>query len=216
MRAPTILLCTAVAALKPQPSPTHTTRRAAVGSFFAAAFGGSALPAYADDEPRATGFGVRDTSLNGMPAEQAPPGSLPYSEFLKAVTDKKVEGVVFEPPSGDVAFALIDGKSVRIGEGWPKEMGNSWSSPTWVMRILEDEGVPYKFNIKLNTKPKARTSGAGYAANPYVPDSSKKVSALDTTGADGKGFKAQPKMYGGAAMGLDESTPDYAGNFGGL
>ena len=40
------------------------------------------------------------------------PGSLTYAEFLKAVGAKKVEGVVFEPPAGDVAYALIDGKCV--------------------------------------------------------------------------------------------------------
>ena len=49
-----------------------------------------------------------------MAKEAAPPGSIPYSDFLAAVKDKKVEGVVFEPPSGDVAYAIIDGKSVRV------------------------------------------------------------------------------------------------------
>ena len=32
---------------------------------------------------------------------------------------------------------------MRIGEGWPIEISNSWSSPTWVVRILKNEGVPY-------------------------------------------------------------------------
>ena len=50
------------------------------------------------------------------------------------------------------AFALIDGKSVRIGEGWPVEISNSWSSPTWVVRILQNEGVPYAFNFDLEKK----------------------------------------------------------------
>ena len=113
-----------------------------------------------------------------------------------------IPGVIFQPPSGDVAFALIGGKSVllllpttapatahyctaycsrpttlprtahyvtthhaylpihpsiflsihpsinpsiqvRIGEGWPVEISNSWSSPTWVVRILQNENVPY-------------------------------------------------------------------------
>ena len=80
------------------------------------------------------GFGCNpygDLGFNGLPAEQATPGSMPYPEFLKAIKAKKVEGVVFQPPNGDVAYALIDGKSVRMGEGWPVEIANSWSSPTW-------------------------------------------------------------------------------------
>ena len=70
--------------------------------------------------------------FNGL--EGAPAGSLPYPDFLKAVKEKKVEGVVFLPPSGNVAYAVIDGKSVRIGDGWPIEVSNSWSSPQWVVR----------------------------------------------------------------------------------
>ena len=38
--------------------------------------------------------------FNGMAADSAPPGSMPYAEFLKAVKDKRVEGVVFQPPDG--------------------------------------------------------------------------------------------------------------------
>lgn len=75
-------------------------------------------------------------------------------DFLRALKEKKVEGVVFMPPSGDVAFALIEGKSVRIGEGWPVEVSNSWSSPNWVVRILQNEGVPYKFAYNFEKKPK--------------------------------------------------------------
>lgn len=68
--------------------------------------------------------------------------SPPPTARQAALKAKKVEGVVFMPPSGDVAFALIDGKSVRIGKGWPVEVSNSWSSPMWVVRILQNEGVP--------------------------------------------------------------------------
>ena len=110
------------------------------------------------------GFGCNpygNPGFNGMAKEAAPPGSIPYSDFLAAVKDKKVEGVVFEPPSGDVAYAIIDGKSVRIGEGWPIEVSNSWSSPTWVVRILENENVPYAWNFNLKAKNKVRTSAYG-------------------------------------------------------
>ena len=94
---------------------------------------------------------------------------MPYPEFLQALKDKKVEGVVFQPPSGDVAFALIDGKSIRIGEGWPVEVSNSWSSPIWVVRILQNEGVPYAFNYDLKAKNSYKAKMAANGAGTNVP-----------------------------------------------
>ena len=61
--------------------------------------------------------------------------------------NKEVSSVEFLPPNGDVAFAILkeDGKRIRIGQGMPEEKGNGWSSPMYVMRILDNKGVPYKF-----------------------------------------------------------------------
>ena len=78
--------------------------------------------------------------------------------------------------SSGSAFALIDGKSVRIGEGWPVEISNSWSSPTWVVRILQNEGVPYAFNFDLEKKydfneDKYKKQGKRSYA-PYMPQQS--------------------------------------------
>lgn len=106
------------------------------------------------------GFGCNpygDIGFNGLSKEAAPPGSMPYSEFLAALKAKKVERVIFEPPAGDEAYAVIDGNKIRVGEGWPIEMPNSWSSPSWVVRILENEKVPYTWNFDLR---------AGIAAKP--------------------------------------------------
>lgn len=154
------------------------------------------------------GFGCNSyggLDYNGLPASDAPAGSLPYPEFLKALKDKKVEGVVFQPPAGDEAYAIIDGKSVRIGEGWPVEISNSWSSPQWVVRILQNEGVPYAWNFDLKVKPKARTSGS---YEPYVPTYSKGITNLDTTNyKTGEAFKGQPVMYGGADAVMATSKP---------
>ena len=93
--------------------------------------------------------------------EEAPEGSVPYPLFLQSLKAKLVERVEFEPPSGDVAYAYmrIDGDDkpatkVRMGQGWPVAVGNSWSDPIWVVRILENEGVPYKFNFDLAKKEK--------------------------------------------------------------
>lgn len=154
------------------------------------------------------GFGCNpygNPGFNGMAKEAAPPGSIPYSDFLAAVKDKKVEGVVFEPPSGDVAYAIIDGKSVRIGEGWPIEVSNSWSSPTWVVRILENENVPYAWNFNLKAKNKVRTSGK---YEPYTPTYPRGINVAGPVE-----YVPQPKMYGGAEAAIaGPDTNDYTGN----
>ena len=103
----------------------------------------------------------KNQQFNGL--EEAPEGSVPYPLFLQSLKAKLVERVEFEPPSGDVAYAYmrIDGDDkpatkVRMGQGWPVAVGNSWSDPIWVVRILENEGVPYKFNFDLAKKEKYR------------------------------------------------------------
>ena len=164
------------------------------------------------------GFGCNpygDLGFNGLPAEQATPGSMPYPEFLKAIKAKKVEGVVFQPPNGDVAYALIDGKSVRMGEGWPVEVSNSWSSPTWVVRILENEGVPYAWNFDLKAKPSYKDKmarGGSYSASPYVPTyRGGSVSALQSQNyKTGEGDTAQPKMCDHAHLAVHGSNADAA------
>jgi len=142
------------------------------------------------------GFGCNDyrgQSFDGMPAaDEAPavapitnrpipsaaPGSMPYSDFLQAVKDKRVLGVDLIAPNGDEAYALIvdeggtgkhcseydanakvvDGACrLRMGTGWPVEVSNSWSSPTWVMRILDNEKIPYEFKVNTKMKPVRKT-----------------------------------------------------------
>ena len=41
---------------------------------------------------------------------------------------------------------------------YPVEISNSWSSPTWVVRILNNEKIPYKFTYDLKIKPQRRAS----------------------------------------------------------
>jgi len=143
------------------------------------------------------GFGCNSyaaTDFNGLAKADAPAGAMPYPEFLAALKAKKVEGVIFQPPAGDVAYALIGGKSVRIGEGWPVEVSNSWSSPTWVVRILQNEGVPYAWNFDLDKKyssdadisAKYKSKGKG-SYQPYQPGGSQ----LSTLRPD---VGAQPEM----------------------
>lgn len=40
-----------------------------------------------------------------------------------------------------------------MGAGWPVEMSNGWSSPTWVIRILKNENIPFEFVVNLKQKP---------------------------------------------------------------
>ena len=125
MRVLFCLLPLASALQLPTEAPQTQSRRSVL-SLVVASFA-APLAAHADSGvlPReggalaatCMGFGCNsysNTDFNGLPKEDAPVGSLPYPDFLKALKEKKVEGVVFQPPSGDVAFALIDGKSVRI------------------------------------------------------------------------------------------------------
>ena len=133
------------------------THRAAAGIEGAltrrAAFTGALTAAIAAAAPRAASAnivdatGMLDTYKQnpglGLEAANAPPGSVPFVEVLKGMKDKKVEGVIFFPPMGDEAYAILDGKSVRIGQGWPVEVSNTYQSPRIVMPVLETEGVPY-------------------------------------------------------------------------
>ncbi len=105
----------------------------------------------------------------------APTNSMPYPDFLQAVKAKKVRSVEFVQPSGDEAYALLDDADgnlcqkydpdavvadgacrLRMGNGWPVEVANSWSSPTWVVRILKNENIPYEWTFNLKIKPQRR------------------------------------------------------------
>lgn len=122
------------------------------------------------------GFGCNDyrnQDFNGL--SDAPNNAMPYPDFLDAVKSKYVRSVEFIQPSGDEAYALLedaDGKlcqkydpdavvadgacRLRMGNGWPVEVSNSWSSPTWVVRILKNENIPYEWTFNLKVKPQRR------------------------------------------------------------
>jgi hypothetical protein len=182
-----------------QHTAAKVTRRSAlvsIGGMFAAMSSPSSTHAEGTGTISNTclGFGCNDygrPDFNGMPDEEASPGSMPYPDFLEALRAKKVEGVVFKPPSGDEAYAIIGGKSVRMGAGWPVEVSNSWSSPTWVVRILENEGVPYAWDFNLKAKPRVRSEPPAR----YVP---KESSAYDPAQTWTAPSGPAPKMYGGA------------------
>ena len=66
--------------------------------------------------------------------------------------------VEFLAPNGDAAYATFkDGsegagggssnKPIRIGEGYPIEDPEGWSSPAFVIKAVAKKGVPYKFVV---------------------------------------------------------------------
>lgn len=53
--------------------------------------------------------------------------------------------------NGNKAYAWVkssdkvedEGMRIRIGEGYPDEQGDGWSSPLWVVRALNDRNVSF-------------------------------------------------------------------------
>jgi len=91
---------------------------------------------------------IDPTSLNEV--------SIPYSEFLEKLNSDQVVFVEFLAPNGDAAYATFKGESddsssnskpIRIGEGYPVEDPEGWSSPAFVIKAVAKKGVPYKFVV---------------------------------------------------------------------
>ena len=64
----------------------------------------------------------------------------------------QVTFVEFLAPNGDAAYATLksekgDSKPIRIGEGYPIEDPEGWSSPAFVIKAVAKMGVPYKFVV---------------------------------------------------------------------
>jgi len=115
----------------------------AIGGLGAVAMSvGTAGTAKADGwEYAAGGYGgLDDKGAEAVVDEE----SIDYVKFLDAVSDKKVERVDFYGPMGDIAYAMVGGKKIRIGEGFPVERSRGYSSPLWVARILDNYRIPYK------------------------------------------------------------------------
>ena len=90
-----------------------------------------------------------------------------------------MEGVVFLPPSGSEAFAVIEGKTVPMGADWPVEMSMGQSSPAIVVKMLKENDVPYVFNFDLAPKKKTYPKpGEGVPATPYTPSAAPIVPSL--------------------------------------
>merc|ERR1719296_275561 len=86
--------------------------------------------------------------------------SISYAEFLDKLNSDRVAFVEFLAPNGDAAYATLKSsgggadeaegkieKPVRIGEGYPVEDPEGWSSPAFVIKAVAKKGVPYKFVV---------------------------------------------------------------------
>jgi hypothetical protein len=103
----------------------------------------------------------KDTTLNGgLDASTLKEPSVPFIEFGERMKKGEVAFVEFMAPSGDVVYVTFKPKQgdkgtpekIRIGQGYPTESKNSWSSPAYVIRSVSNYGVPYKFTVPALAK----------------------------------------------------------------
>jgi hypothetical protein len=94
-------------------------------------------------------FQYRGKDFGGLEAADLNESSVSYPEFCERLKAGEVEFVEFIAPNGDVAYATIKGKqgAIRIGEGYPIEKSDGWSSPAFAVRTVQNAGVPYKFTV---------------------------------------------------------------------
>ena len=72
--------------------------------------------------------------------------SITFKSFLDSL-DKGLVAKVDFLAGGNKAYAFVkptatgEPTRIRVGEGYPDEQGNGWSSPLWVVRALNDRNV---------------------------------------------------------------------------
>ncbi|CAM9327590.1 unnamed protein product [Choristocarpus tenellus] len=98
--------------------------------------------------------GFQGLDYNGAPAP-TDEDSIPLAVFLAALDKGTVVKVEFTS-GGNKAYAFLKPTSgngepsrIRVGEGYPEEKGNNWSSPLWVVRAVKEKNVPYTFDFDL-------------------------------------------------------------------
>ena len=132
---------------------------AAGGASIAAAFFGAPTPARARDEIEWTPFNglifnYRGGQYGGLDGSTLTEPSVPFREFGERLQAGEVEFVEFQAPDGDVGYVTFKSKGgegqpkkIRIGDGYPIEQHDGWSSPAFVVRAVERYNVPYKFVV---------------------------------------------------------------------
>jgi hypothetical protein len=105
-------------------------------------------------------YNFKDVTLNGLDASKLKEASVPFVEFGERMKKGEVAFVEFIAPNGDVAYATFKPgkddkeapKKIRIGQGYPTESKDSWTSPAYVIRSVSNFGVPYKFTVPALAK----------------------------------------------------------------
>uniref|UniRef100_A0A7R9VGV7 Photosystem II reaction center Psb28 protein n=1 Tax=Pseudictyota dubia TaxID=2749911 RepID=A0A7R9VGV7_9STRA len=101
-------------------------------------------------------YNFKNTALSGgLDASKLKEPSVPFIEFGERMKNGEVALVEFYAPNGDVAYVTFKskegekgvGQRIRIGQGYPTESKDSWSSPAYVIRSVSNFGVPYKFVV---------------------------------------------------------------------
>ena len=103
-------------------------------------------------------FQYRGSDFNGLTASDIDEPSISYSEFVTKLKSGDVLSVEFYAPDGDVAYATLKSNSnnnrIRIGEGYPIEQHDGYSSPAFAIRTVKNANVPYKFVVPALAKSK--------------------------------------------------------------
>jgi hypothetical protein len=126
-----------------------------------ATFGAAASPAMAAQDPElrqgnevtafnGLAFNYRGGEYGGLDASSLDELTVSYKDFNEKLKAGEVVFVEFFAPDGDVAYATFkdDDKKIRIGEGYPIEQHDGYSSPMFCIRAVKNAGVPYKFTVK--------------------------------------------------------------------
>jgi hypothetical protein len=94
-------------------------------------------------------FQYRGSDYPGLRAEDLDEPSISYGEFMDSLKSGRVSFVEFRAPDGDAAYATLQGRDapIRIGEGYPVEQHDGYSSPAFAIRAVQNAGVPYKFVV---------------------------------------------------------------------
>lgn len=99
-------------------------------------------------------FQYRGNEFAGLKASDLNEPSVTYADFVAKLKSGDVSSVEFLAPNGDVCYAKFKDKSepIRIGEGYPIEDPEGFSSPAFAIRTVKNAGVPYKFILPALSK----------------------------------------------------------------
>ena len=99
-------------------------------------------------------FNYRGGDFAGLDASTLNEPSVPYKTFCERLLKGEVDFVEFMAPDGDAAYVTFKPKEgegkvnpIRIGEGFPIEQHDGYSSPFFVVKTLRKYSVPYKFTV---------------------------------------------------------------------